>query len=260
MECTRLACGVLLSGVIGSTALAQPEPVDNYFPDRLSGWRFELEPFGLLPVDIDGTIQVGDRQVPFNADLGDVFDRLDFALNGRFEAWKQRWGIILNGQHYWLGSEFTTPDGMTTFEHNTRIGVGSALIARRFGAYDINDRVSFSVDAEAGVWLGRIHSTLEMSDGFSRTQNEIFPKAMLVARPILRITPSWAVINRNSITMPDISWMVMLGAEYDWRFLAFELGYFAERIVLAKDVVTLAADAHGPYLGVAFRWGSGRPY
>jgi len=255
-----LLLGVLVSGGVGSTAWAQPpEPVDNYFPDRLSGWRFEFEPFAAIPVSIDGDVTVGDRQVPFETDLGDVFDHLEFALTGRFEAWKGRWGGLLNAQHYWFGADRMTADGRT-FELDSRVAVGSALLARRFGAFNINDEVSFAVDAEAGIWLGRIRSTLEMSDGFSRSENEFFPKAMLAARPILRITPAWAVISRNAITFPDVSWTVMLGAEYDWRFMAFELGYSAERVVLSKTRVAVAADIHGPYLAVAFRWGAGRPY
>jgi len=256
----HLACGVLLSGVIGSSALAQPpEPVDDYFPNRLSGWRFEFEPYGVLPVRINGDVMVGDRQVPFEADLADVFDHLDFALTARFEAWKGQWGLILNSEHYWLGSEATLPGGMSV-EHHSRVAVGSALIAHRFGAFNINDTVSFSVDAEAGVWLGRLHSNLEISDGFMRSENRMFPKAMLAARPILRITPAWAIINRDYVTMPDTSWFVSLGGEYDWRSLGIELGYYAERLVLSGDFVAIAATSHGPYVAVAFRWGSGRPY
>ena len=69
-------------------------------------WQFTLIPYLWLPsADVDSTVAGVTQSVKLT--FGDVIDNFDlFGLSGRFEAWKGKWGLILDLLYADLDGDF----------------------------------------------------------------------------------------------------------------------------------------------------------
>lgn len=74
---------------VASTSVRSSVPVEQ----DDDGWRFVIAPYAWL-LSADGTAEVGGTTTVVDEDFSDIFDMLSFVIEGRFEAWKGRWGIL----------------------------------------------------------------------------------------------------------------------------------------------------------------------
>src|SRR5262245_40922842 len=99
---TRLAgvvAALALQLAFTGTALADSSPV-TAFDDR---WHFFVAPY-LWASGMDGTVGVnGVIAVPVKLSFGDALENLDFAVLGRFEARKNRFGFGVDTVYMNLG-------------------------------------------------------------------------------------------------------------------------------------------------------------
>jgi opacity protein-like surface antigen len=70
-------------------------------------WDVELIPYVWM-VDIEGDATLRGRTGSVDTDFSDIMDNLEFGFMGRVEAWKDRWGLILDATHLNVGSQFDT--------------------------------------------------------------------------------------------------------------------------------------------------------
>ncbi len=72
--------GLGLAFIAIPQASADPLPLPGRSED---GWRYSLNFTGFLPISTTGTSTVNGNAAPFDLNLGDVLDLLDFAAAGR---------------------------------------------------------------------------------------------------------------------------------------------------------------------------------
>lgn len=110
--------GAVVEGATTAAPTAAPEPAGP--------WRFQVEPYAFVPLELIGTARVRDRSIPVYADIGDVLSNLRFAAAVRGEAWYRELGVILDARYVGLGSEGSIAG--EAFEYESRLVVGDALL------------------------------------------------------------------------------------------------------------------------------------
>ncbi len=70
-------------------------------------WRYDITPYIFLPSSVTGDSTVAGQTVSLDLDTSDLLDLLDFAISGRFEAWKGDYGLILDLNYIKLGADGT---------------------------------------------------------------------------------------------------------------------------------------------------------
>ncbi|ACK72209.1 Chromosome segregation ATPase-like protein [Gloeothece citriformis PCC 7424] len=62
-------------------------------------WHFTFQPYATIPVTAYGTATARGRTVSYSQSLGELLYNLRMTASGRVEAWKGRWGFILDGYY-----------------------------------------------------------------------------------------------------------------------------------------------------------------
>lgn len=62
-------------------------------------WSFKFQPYATIPLNTYGSATVKGRKVNYHLSLAEVLEDLNFTASGRFEAWKGRWGFIVDGYY-----------------------------------------------------------------------------------------------------------------------------------------------------------------
>ena len=85
-------------------------------------WQFNLAPFYLWAINIEGDLSVGTNTIPGDSQLsapvdipfGDVFDALEGVFIIHFEAMhKSNWGLLVDVDYLDLGNDFTNSQGIS---------------------------------------------------------------------------------------------------------------------------------------------------
>ncbi len=77
------------------------EPVSSSSSD---GWEFRVTPY-LWMVGLDGSLTAKGQEADVDVEFWDLLDDVDFAAQARFEAWKGRWGLYLDGTYIKLSMD-----------------------------------------------------------------------------------------------------------------------------------------------------------
>lgn len=251
---TARSAALVIGGFLACEGIARAYDKDAV--DAL-GWRYELQPYATIPLAVTGNATVVDRSVPVDVTAGDIFKKLRLAGDLRFEAWNGPWGVVLDGAFVRLADSKSRPD--LTFDLTTRAWVGEALGAYRFGWWHGAERQpSFSTDVMLGAHLAHLSETLDI-DALSRTASATFWKGLAEVRPILRISPSWAVIGRFLVGAPDFSLSTGGAVEYDVSRVAIRLGWGYDKLKYSSSTRRLDLDVsmNGPFVALGIRFGAG---
>jgi opacity protein-like surface antigen len=161
---------------------AQAEPSQSApeaEPAASGGWEFTVEPYLLVPLEVNADITVRGRTATVEAGLSDVLnlDRI-FAGALRLEARKQRFGIIVDGSYLSAGKDGRLDVTIPT-EFVERFGINS----------DVNASADASVDARQGVL--DIAASYRVVDQFLGRDGvaESYPR--LLVEPILGVRMNW---------------------------------------------------------------------
>ena len=94
-------------------------------------WRFVIAPY-LWLLNVDGTAVIDGTALQIDEDTGDLLDKLNFAIEGRFEAWKGRRGFLLDASYWELENDISL--GPVGFDTNTEVKL--ALIGAMYRFVD----------------------------------------------------------------------------------------------------------------------------
>jgi hypothetical protein len=258
-----LACSVIGTSAMPNKAAAEeqdsPSSVEN-----VRGLRYELEPYLWLPVGVSGNATLRGRDVPIDAGFSDLMSKFDAGAFLHFEAWMDRFGLIANGMFLSIGGSRTIggprdiASAATDWSSRTLMGdllAGFRPVELRFGHESI---VRFELDA--GVRFAWLDQDAQIA-GRSLSGNRSFARLLLGGRIPVRLSRLWAIGVHGGVSLPDPGWAVLGWVEADpLSWLAIRLGYNVENLNWASNDIGLKVTAHGPYLGVGFRFGAGPIY
>lgn len=168
MDDTRIGLRAAACAAAAWLAASAPGHAD---PLNLRGvpddeWRFSAMPYAFLPVVTSGTSTVDGRSADVDMDLEDVFDVLDLALAGRFEAWRGEFGLALDAYYTKISPEgsATGPGGNVTLGVDvvTRQAIVDLVGAWRFheGVYGAHD-LRYAFDAQAGARFNSLEQSID---------------------------------------------------------------------------------------------------
>ena len=131
-----------LIAIVVFFAVSSVLPVYGQEPPGLSDeWEIRLMPYVWMP-SMDADVTVNGLSGSVDVSFGDILDDyLDFALMGRVEVWKGKWGFTFDGVYFDLGmdEEFKGTRSATSFDLDIDFKLGMA----DFGlAYRLLEQVS----------------------------------------------------------------------------------------------------------------------
>jgi opacity protein-like surface antigen len=247
----RVASWVVAQAIAGAV-LATPTTA------RAEGWRFELQPYAYVPVEVKGSATIGAHEVPIDLGLGNLADVLRFAAATRFEGWKDQWGFAADMTYLNVGEEGTLAG--VPFDLTSQLFVGDLLGQYRLNPWQLADakRKSWAIDLGLGGRVNHLEHALDLA-GRSLEAGETRLQALGSVGLALRLSPHWALAARSVLALPDTSFNVGGGVEWSAGVIALKLGYRYDQLS-RQDAPTLNVHEHGPYLGVGLRFGEGSIY
>ena len=243
-------------------------------------WQFSLTPYIWLPARSDITSTIEGQSVDMHLTFSDVLENFDvFALSARFEAWKNRFGLIFDG--YWLklntSKAIAGPGPFDVAVNVDKVDIqqanfdfaasyrllhrplrqGRALPVLFFDPI-LGLRVNYLKQQVDLTLLGAIHDRqTTLGDEFT------WVELMLGGRVKLQVLEKLSFAVRGSVSGfgigdgSDLQWDFLAGADYrPWRIASFKAGYRIYQIDYStgngRDEFGYDATQHGPILGESF--------
>lgn len=253
------------AAALGATLLLAPANARAESSDD-SPWRFELQPYGWVPVRVTGNATIPtppalselgpSLTVPVDLTISDLLHKLQIAAQLKGELWYRRVGIIYNGSYVRTGSKTTVRQlaiDLTNQLFVQDIRLGLRLLDRPLGGGEAGPRLGFELHGGARVdWIRLDADVGQASLGRQRTD----VKGLVGGRIPLRLSRSWLVGVRGLVALPGPTWQVLGELEWDPTDLfALKLGYQVADFRAGKDERKLDLFAHGPYIAFGFRFG-----
>lgn len=256
-----------------------PEEVDEPAAPR---WRFTLQPYGFVPLSIEGDATVRDFTSDIDLGLGDILSTLSFAAAGRFEAWRGNLGFVFDAAYFSVENDSSTsrsvPDCLDCIfpseidtETKVRYGQFDLGVGYRFASVDPAEAVTeFDLgpvvfDAIVGMRIYAIQGEIDISTNLD-TSREL-ERSKTIFEPLVsgrirwNISPTVAGWARGDIAgfgIEGMTFSAALTGALEWMFsgnTSLLLGYRVSSIEYTSDQdLELDLLLHGPYLGAVFRF------
>ncbi|MCJ7754107.1 MAG: hypothetical protein MUP13_06060 [Thermoanaerobaculales bacterium] len=211
---------VLVLMLVGTSSVAEAQSGSDE-------WQFQIAPFYLWAVNIDGTMTIRDRfDQDFGVDFSDAFDNLEGAFTVHFEASKGRWGVLADVSRLNLAGsqDIRTPGGTADIDIEN-------LILEGAGAYEFAD----TWWVIAGVRYFKLDSDI----GF---QLDIAPE--------IAVTESWTDLFAGLLWRPKLGERWTFAGRFDIGAGGSDLVWNAEAIIdfrIGKWAAILAGYRHLDY-------------
>lgn len=250
-------------------------------------WTFKFQPYATLALSTYGDSTVRGTTVDYHLNLGDLLDILKVAASGRFEAWYDNLGFIVDGYYVNLGGS-----GIVSFENLPNTTIESKLTVQQ-GIYDFAVSYRFGdtpprhlpdqplqrdypliwFEPYAGARLNDISAELEeltlrtgntsASASFNRievTQGRTWFEPLLGGKLGIQLADPIALWLRGDVSGfglagdTDLSWQVLGGVDW-WvnHSIALQLGYRFYEIDYqngsGREAFGMNLNLNGPFLG-----------
>ena len=247
--CITIIC-LAISGIPG-LSFSKESPAEN-------NWQFNLAPFYLWGINIDGDLSAGPASTPVNVPFDDVFDSLEAAFVFHFESvYKDQWGLLVDVNYLDLENKMALPIGtISNIDLNLTLGEISG-----FHRLHSNNHI---LDFIAGLRYVNIENTVSIVEGptlLGGNQDWIDP--LVGARWVWGFADGWSLIVRGDIggfgVGSDFSWHAFGLVEWQpWQYASFIAGYRALDVDYedgsGSNYFNFDARIHGPVVGLNFKW------
>lgn len=221
-------------------------------------WQFNLTPFYVWLVNVEGSGQAGSSVENINFDFEDVFD-LDAAFLAHFEAMhKSNWGLLIDTNYIGI-------TGGQNFSISSALNVDfEATLVEISGLYRINKQ-DHTFDLIAGLRYLDMDLDLHLGGRSNLAVNTSYDwlDPLIGARWNWHFASNWQLIVRGDVggfgVGSDLSWQAI--SLLDWQpfeNVSFIAGYRALYEDYEDDdgleLFKIDATFHGPVLGLNFRW------
>ncbi|MCA0892309.1 outer membrane protein [Microbulbifer agarilyticus] len=286
-ECQPLGRGLALSLVLLVTIFLIPVTslAQNAEQESEKEWEYSLTPYLFLPVATEGTSTVAGTEADLDLDLSDVLDILDIAFATRFEARRDRFGILADLYYVSLSMDqgatlkpAVNPELDLTATLNVDVDVRQGWLSLQgmYRAFEspVGAKYPWAVDLSAGArWnylKQEIDTNLEIDilpgPGIQQSLGgtETWWEPVVGFRTGIEVSSCLTLALRADVGGfgaggDDLQWGVLVGAERAFNDRhALRFGYLFYGI----DYATYRADGrfaydidqHGPYLAYSWRW------
>lgn len=240
--------------IIGSPTVVAQET------DGGSNWEFNLAPFYLWGVSLDGDITLGTTVTPVELAFSDIVDNLEAAFIVHFEGMHtSNWGFLVDINYLDLSSDVNLP-GPFNMPANVDF---DAAVGELSGLYRIKSD-NHAYDLIAGLRYTKLETkatTAAVPTLVDASQDWLDP--LIGFRWIWGLADKWSLVARGDVGGFGIgSDLALQGiALVDWqpfRYVSFLAGYRAiyqdYEDGSGADLFRYDATMHGPVLGINFRW------
>jgi len=163
-------------GLLAVVALAAAIPAIAQETRPSDAWQFELTPY-LWTAGLKGSVEAGSLpKTNVDMSFSDIFDMLDFAAMGTFEARKGRFGILLDGIYMKLSTGANAsrtgagPIGATA-SANADLEVKETIFSAAL-AYRVTEGGPTAVDLLGGARYVKVEATANIDGSFfARTRS-----------------------------------------------------------------------------------------
>ncbi|MBN8431159.1 hypothetical protein JF535_09885 [Microbulbifer salipaludis] len=248
-------------------------------------WEYSLTPYLFLPVSTEGTSAVAGTEVDLDLDLSDVLDILDIAFATRFEARRDRFGILADLYYVSLSMDQGATlkpamnpelDVTATLNVDVDIRQGWLSLQGMYRAFEspVGAKYPWAVDLSAGARWNYLKQEIDTNLGI-----DIFPGpgvqqslggAETWWEPVVGFRTGIEVSSCLTLALradvggfgaggDDMQWGVLVGAErkindrhalrFGYLFYGIDYSTYRGDGRFAYDI-----DQHGPYLAYSWRW------
>jgi hypothetical protein len=262
---------------------SEPEPIPEETDEPASPrWRFTFQPYGFVPLSVEGDVTVRDFSSDISLGLDDILNPLNFAAAGRFEVWRGNLGFIFDGAYFSIEQDNSiSRSGLDCLdcifpseidiETKVRYGQFDLGVGYRFGAVNPSaaatefDLGPLVFDAIVGMRIYAIHGEIDLSTNLDTSRelerSKTIFEPMVSGRIRWNLSPDLAGWVRGDIAGFGIQGMVLATSftgGLEWMFsgdTSLLLGYRISTIQYnSDDNLELDLLLHGPYLGMVFRF------
>jgi len=150
----------VLVGLTCPLGLGQENQADN------DSWHLQFTPYLWMP-ELDADAQLGGLSGSAEMDFSDLFDFVEFAVSGRLEAWKKKWGLFVDASYLDLGADYTAYRGAVVVNDDADIkqafvdfGVGYRILDAPLGE---NRTQRLAVEPLCGVRYAYLKQELKLN-------------------------------------------------------------------------------------------------
>lgn len=229
-------------------------------------WKYTITPYLWIPNSVEGTSTVGGAPpAELDLDLSDVLDHLDFGASLRVEAWKGRFGVILDAAYVDLGADITTPGGdldVDIKQTTVDLLLGYEVARIPTGVSGTTHR-DVSIQLMGGLRYSYLKQEIDVVAGPTFGGSESWVEPVVGARVTVNLSEKWTGVVRGDIggfgvgNASDLTWNVLVGLGYRaWENTSIKLGYRIYDIDYESgsgaDTLGFDAQLMGPWLGVTW--------
>jgi hypothetical protein len=225
-------------------------------PATQTGWEFRFAPY-LWAQSLDGTTGVRGLEGDVNVGFGDILSDLDFAFMGAFEARHGRWSILTDVNYAELSDSFNARDVI--------FSDGGIKMKQFLGNVTLNYRAMENagtvIDLYAGTRLNWIDLDIHVNEvtgtRLNRSGDESWADAIIGARFQTALGGKWFFRASGDIGAggSDLTWQVSGLFGYKLSDTCnIGIGYRGLGTDYKNGGFTYDVTAHGPVLGVEWRW------
>ena len=220
-------------------------------------WDFGFAPFYLWAANIEGDTTLGGGGRDSKIEFGDIFDQLEGAFTGHFEAlYQKRAGFLIDVVYLNISGNRENPSPFLKLDSKT--------VTSEFAAYYRFGGGAHSADALAGVRYTKVEQDLDF-------EGDLLPLSGSrdVTDPIIGGRYHWKMADKWLLHLygdiggfgvgSDLSWMASGMIDFQvWKHASIVAGYRALGMEFEKGEGARKFDlnllVHGPIIGINFNW------
>ncbi|MDJ0992268.1 MAG: hypothetical protein QNI90_01725 [Dinoroseobacter sp.] len=230
-------------------------------------WSRDLTFYFYLPTSTEGTSTVAGNSVPVDLDLSDALDLLDFAISGRFEAWRGDFGFVADANYLSLEASGSGPFGAVTADVDVEQYWLGLLGAYRAAKGRRANGSRYSVDLQAGVRYNNLKQTVDLDGpgpGLSIGGTETWWEPVIGARYVTELNERWSTAfavdaGGFGVNGSDLQWSATWGFNYALQNAgSIKLGirYYSIDFSTTRSDGEFGYDVEqfGPFFGYTFEF------
>ena len=252
VETARITVPTTTAQPINSPETPVPQTVDQ---DK---WQFQFSPYFWL-ASLHGTGGVRNRTTAVDESFGDVFDALNFALMGTFEARKKKFISLTDLEYVSVSDEKATPGPLFS---NVDAGFKTFIFDQEVGYRLLeNPEKGASLDVLGGARVWHVSTDFEFGAGIlpaTRIQaSRNWVDAVGGLRGKMALSQKMFLTGKFDLGGggSQFTWQVFGGAGYNLNpKIALIFGYRVLDVDYDKNNFIYDMNQRGPILGVGFKF------